>query len=128
MAPSVIRARARRCIGSRRKFSAVERIFPTRRAVSIILVQPRTVTARGFSHRTCSPASRQAIPTAWCKPLSTVTSAACRSGQLPHGVLDGGEDARPVAEQLLGLVRQQLGLLPLDVHAAASSRLQKDEP
>ena len=65
MAPSVSRALARRWMGSRRKFSAVERIFPARLAVSIRRVQPRTVTARGFSHKTCSPASRQATPTVW---------------------------------------------------------------
>ena len=31
--------------------------------------QPRMVTAIGFSHITCRPASRQAVATAWCEPV-----------------------------------------------------------
>jgi len=44
------------------------------------MLQPRTVTASGFSHMTCRPASKQARATAWCEPESVVTSAACSSG------------------------------------------------
>ena len=80
MAPSSISARASRLIGSRRKFSATERTLPRLRAASMIRLQPRMVTASGFSHRTCRPASRQAVATVWCEPLSAVTSAAWRSG------------------------------------------------
>ena len=100
IAPSSSSARTSRLIGSRRKFSATERILPLRSAAAMIWLQPRIVSASGFSQRVCSPRSSSSRGDPMVRAGIGRAGGRLQPVGLPHHRRQIGEDGRPAAEQL----------------------------
>jgi hypothetical protein len=101
IAPSWMRARPSRWMGSRRKFSAIERTLPALRLLALD-VQPGLQAS-----------DRDRVVVAGLDG----DVGGLEVGHLAHHGLEVGEDLRAGAEQLLGLIGVQLGLLLLEVAA-----------
>ena len=116
MTPASSTALTRRHIGSRRYCSATLSVLPLRCCASMIRLQPRIVSANGFSQKRCRPRSRASQATAWCEPESVVMSTPCRSGNAStivsirsktRGRLPSSSSAKPARCSALSRRRSQ---------------------
>ena len=136
IAPSSSSARTRRLIGSRRKFSATDRMRPASSAASMIRVAAADGQRQRLLAQRVQAEVEQRVAARWCEPVSVGAVGGLQAVDLAHHRARRPEDARAFAEQLLGLVGQILGVCrfevadrdELEVHMCRCATAPPDRP